>query len=117
MPISTANRHGPSKSPKNLDTPSPFSANRDDHWETVSSHAPAQVITTSASRNLLSLRRDISGVRFSSGIVCAIGTNANHTALAIGTIAQTSGRTYHNDGSVNLMNRVESRTTTACPQQ
>ena len=51
-----ANAQGPIRSPTVLDTPSPFSANRDAHWHMDCSEAPAQIITANSSTDAAALR-------------------------------------------------------------
>ena len=51
-PISTANKHGPNKSPIVLEMPRPLSANAEAHWLIDNSDAPAHSIITANSQNV-----------------------------------------------------------------
>ena len=55
IPIKTANRQGPIKSPKAFETPSPLSAKAEAHCDIASSDAPASIISAAKIQKLFSL--------------------------------------------------------------
>ena len=92
-PISTAKRHGPSRSPVNLFTPRLFSANADAHCAIAISLAPAQSIKAVHMIKVGCLNSSEMRISLSpSGTGGMIGTFINANILMKGIIAQTIGR-------------------------
>ena len=118
-PISRPNRQGPSKSPINLGTPRPFSANREDHWDIESSAAPAQSIISSMIQKIripASFRMGSPCVSSSAG-GGARGIRMTRKRLTRGTAAHSSGYTHHTPSPVIPMQTVVVRMTSTWPQE
>ena len=75
MPMKIAKEHGPAMSPQTFGSPSPFSANKDDHCDIVSSLAPAHSIRTSVAMNEGTVTSVASVVR----VTCSTGVVKGHT--------------------------------------
>ena len=117
VPISTANIHGPRRSPITLEIPRLFSANSDAHWLIASSLAPAQVISNSAIQSSLEDSSSRTDMPLSSAGGGTSGTVKKLIALSIGTTDQQSGSHVQCAEPISRSASVEISTTATCPQQ
>ena len=117
MPINTANRHGPKRSPMTFVTPSARSANSELHWLMASSLAPAQSIKSSARRKIFEVNSVLSGVFSSSGTVGISGTLRKRNKLYSGSKDHKIGMINHKSSPIKRSKSVVMSTTPTCPQQ
>ena len=116
-PITTANRHGPTRSPTVLLTPSPLSANADAHCATASSPAPAQNIMTSSTQNIPLRKRGKMRECVFSVFSTGMGTSAKSTALRNGIAAHIHAIMSQNSIPASENTSVDSPITATQPQQ
>ena len=117
IPIRTANRHGPARSPTVLETCSADSVNADAHCDIDSSEAPEQTIRRTRIRKCPSFNScqiDMLSP-FSTGVL--IGQVANNQMFTSGITAQKQERTGQFRMPNTVKKIVERRMTATDPQQ
>ena len=82
-----------------------------------SSEAPAQSMSTMASKNALDLARAARGIFSSWETVGRRGTRRKATVLKAGSTAHARGSTHHRSSPSRRTARVVRSTTPTCPQE
>lgn len=117
IPISSANRHGPARSPTVLDTPTADSVKADAHCAIVTSDAPEQTISIIISQKIGVFKSPPMLMLLPSSTNRSIGQLIKLKVLHNGTSAQINVSIFQFSIPNTAKKKVEPRITHIAPQQ